>query len=61
MSTFGTEKSGAEFDPGQPGWAGKRNSDVRFGRIDADLGDVEEAAARARDYVFAQQHPEGYW
>ncbi|MGB0122142.1 MAG: prenyltransferase/squalene oxidase repeat-containing protein, partial [Silvibacterium sp.] len=50
MSTFGTRKSGA-----------LKQKQVRFGRIDADLGDVEAAAARARDYVFAQQHPEGYW
>ena len=33
----------------------------RFGRIDADLTDVESATARARNYLFSLQHPEGYW
>ncbi len=34
---------------------------VKFGRIDAALGDVEAAAARSREYIFSQQHAEGYW
>ena len=33
----------------------------RFGRIDADLADVESAIAGARDCLFSLQHPEGYW
>ena len=31
----------------------------RFGRIDADLTDVESAIARSRDFVLSLQHPEG--
>jgi squalene-hopene/tetraprenyl-beta-curcumene cyclase len=34
---------------------------VKFGRIDAALGDVEAAAVRSCDCIFSQQHPEGYW
>ncbi len=33
----------------------------KFGRIDADLADVESAIAGARDCLLSQQHPEGYW
>ena len=33
----------------------------RFGRLDADLADVESAVSRSRDYLFSLQHPEGYW
>ena len=33
----------------------------RFGRIDADMGDVESSIGRARDYLLSQQDPEGYW
>src|ERR1035438_9953736 len=33
----------------------------RFGRLDADLADVQSAIARARDFLFSRQHPEGYW
>ena len=33
----------------------------RFGRIDADLADVESAITRSRDYIFTRQHAEGYW
>jgi len=33
----------------------------RFGRIDADISQVEAAVSRSRDYVLAQQHPDGYW
>ena len=33
----------------------------RFGRIDADLADVESAIAGARDCLLSLQHPEGYW
>lgn len=37
---------------------GKR---VKFGRIDAAMSDVEAAIGCSRDYIFSQQHPEGYW
>jgi len=33
----------------------------RFGRIDADLAEVESAVARSRDYVLSRQHADGYW
>ena len=33
----------------------------RFGRIDAGLDQVESSVARARDFLFSQQHPDGYW
>src|ERR1700735_1927493 len=33
----------------------------RFGRIDADLADVDSAITNARDFVFSLQHPDGYW
>ena len=33
----------------------------RFGRIDADLADVESAVVRSTDYLFSKQHPDGYW
>ena len=33
----------------------------RFGRLDAAMADVEAAIAKARDYIFSRQLPEGYW
>jgi len=33
----------------------------RFGRIDADLAEVDSAIAGARDFLLSLQHPEGYW
>jgi squalene-hopene/tetraprenyl-beta-curcumene cyclase len=33
----------------------------RFGRIDADMADVDVSIDRARDYVLSRQHPDGYW
>ena len=33
----------------------------RFGRIDADLADVETAIGRSRDHLFSLQHSDGYW
>src|SRR5580658_7728840 len=33
----------------------------RFGRIDADLADVDQAIERSRDYVFSRQQPDGHW
>src|SRR6202051_1147669 len=42
------------FESGQP-------ATPRFGRIDAGLDQVETAVAQARDFLFSQQHPDGYW
>src|SRR5690348_15775642 len=44
---------------GQSGDSEKKQ--VKFWRIDADLSEVEAAAERAREHIFSQQHPEGYW
>ncbi len=33
----------------------------RFGRLDADIADVDSAISRSREYLLSQQHPEGYW
>jgi len=33
----------------------------RFGRIDADLAEVESAILHSREYLLSQQHPDGYW
>ncbi|HUX44426.1 MAG TPA: squalene--hopene cyclase [Terracidiphilus sp.] len=33
----------------------------RFGRIDAELADVESAILRSQELLLSQQHPEGYW
>jgi squalene-hopene/tetraprenyl-beta-curcumene cyclase len=33
----------------------------RFGRIDADLADVDSSISKASDFVLSLQHPEGYW
>ena len=33
----------------------------RFGRIDADLAEVDSAIAGARDFLLSLQHPDGYW
>ncbi len=33
----------------------------RFGRLDADMADVESAIAGARDFLLTLQHSEGYW
>jgi squalene-hopene/tetraprenyl-beta-curcumene cyclase len=38
-----------------------RAAKPRFGRIDADLGQVEEAIAHSREYIFSLQHEDGYW
>src|ERR1700733_13867797 len=34
---------------------------LRFGRLDADLADVESSIVRSADYILSQQHPDGYW
>jgi squalene-hopene/tetraprenyl-beta-curcumene cyclase len=51
MSTFSSTRQ-SEIPP---------KKQVKFGRIDADVREVDAAAARACDYLFSQQHPEGYW
>ena len=33
----------------------------RFGRLDADLAEVESVIVRSREFLLSQQHPEGYW
>jgi squalene-hopene/tetraprenyl-beta-curcumene cyclase len=33
----------------------------KFGRLDADLADVESAIVRSRDFLLSEQHPDGYW
>src|SRR5437660_3649699 len=33
----------------------------RFGRLDADLADVESAISRSAGYLLSRQHPDGYW
>ncbi len=37
------------------------NVSPRFGRIDADISQVEAAVSRSCDYILGQQHPDGYW
>ncbi|MGH9604558.1 MAG: squalene--hopene cyclase [Terracidiphilus sp.] len=39
----------------------RAQSAPRFGRIDADLKDVDSAAARSREYLLSRQHPDGSW
>jgi squalene-hopene/tetraprenyl-beta-curcumene cyclase len=34
---------------------------VKFGRVDADMAEVESAVVRAREFLLSQQHPEGFW
>jgi squalene-hopene/tetraprenyl-beta-curcumene cyclase len=33
----------------------------KFGRLDADLGDVESAIDRSAEYVLSRQQPDGHW
>jgi len=33
----------------------------KFGRLDADLADVESAIVRGREFLLSQQHADGYW
>ena len=33
----------------------------RFGRLDADLEDVQSAIVRSREFLLSRQHSEGYW
>ena len=33
----------------------------RFGRLDADMAEVDSAIVNSREFLLSQQHPEGYW
>jgi len=33
----------------------------RFGRMDADLAEVDSAIDGSREYILSKQHPDGYW
>jgi squalene-hopene/tetraprenyl-beta-curcumene cyclase len=41
--------------------ASRRTGIPKFGRIDASLDQVSVAVERSKDWVFGQQHAEGYW
>ena len=41
--------------------AAPKAASPRFGRLDADLADVEAAVVRSREYLLGEQHPDGYW
>src|SRR5580658_1996093 len=41
--------------------AAARVASPRFGRMDADLADVESAIVQSREYLLGEQHPDGYW
>ena len=56
MSSEQQKTRTAESHFGQPG-VGR----PKFGRIDADLADVEAAISSAREYLLSLQHPDGYW
>ena len=51
MSAIGNENPGVGTQTVKP----------RFGRIDAAMDAVVDAVARSRDFLFAQQHEDGYW
>ncbi|HXE09314.1 MAG TPA: squalene--hopene cyclase [Acidobacteriaceae bacterium] len=48
MSTFPRNPQAAPVQP-------------RYGRMDVALSQVGDAVARGADWLFGQQHPEGYW
>jgi len=33
----------------------------RFGRLDADMAEVDSAIINSREFLLSQQHPDGYW
>jgi len=39
----------------------KQTTAPRFGRLDADLADVEAVISKSSEYILSRQHPEGYW
>jgi len=54
-----TQTAQSGFSP--PGFGQAGYVQPRFGRIDADLADVDSAIIRARDFLLGLQHPDGYW
>jgi squalene-hopene/tetraprenyl-beta-curcumene cyclase len=38
-----------------------KNAQPKFGRLDADLADVESAIGRSAEYILSRQHPDGFW
>jgi len=38
-----------------------RQATPRFGRIDADLGEVERAIEQSTEHLLSLQNPDGYW
>jgi squalene-hopene/tetraprenyl-beta-curcumene cyclase len=38
-----------------------QSAPLKFGRIDADLADVDSAILRSQAFLLSQQHPEGFW
>ena len=60
-TTFESPQPGA-FDRSASRQSGQsRPGQVKFGRIDAELGEVEAAAARSRDHIFSLQDSAGFW
>ncbi|HVA88753.1 MAG TPA: squalene--hopene cyclase, partial [Chloroflexota bacterium] len=39
----------------------RRAAVPRFGRIDADLAEVDSAILKGREFLFTLQHPDGFW
>jgi len=39
----------------------RQSASPRFGRLDAELTDVESAILRSREFLLSRQQPEGYW
>jgi len=33
----------------------------RFGRLDADMAEVDSSIDRSRDFLLSRQHPEGFF
>jgi squalene-hopene/tetraprenyl-beta-curcumene cyclase len=62
-TTFETPQPGSSPASGSGPAHGRTSipGQVKFGRIDAALSDVEAAAERSRDYIFSQQDPAGFW
>jgi squalene-hopene/tetraprenyl-beta-curcumene cyclase len=54
----GQPRAAAQFAP-VPAQAD--GSPLKFGRMDASLGQVSEAIAHAREGLLSLQHPEGFW
>jgi squalene-hopene/tetraprenyl-beta-curcumene cyclase len=48
-------------EPRNPQLAATETGRPRFGRLDADLSEVESAITKSRDHIFTRQHADGYW